>query len=104
MPVDAPVTSTLLTPRRSLRLLVVRALAALGRRQAPALGGNGTALHAVRRSDFDLDLLLRIDVAVLALLQLLENLLGHLVDLGRAHLLPHQPQLERDLLADADVR
>ena len=40
---------------RSSGLPVLRARAALGGREAPALGGDGAALHAVRRRDLDLD-------------------------------------------------
>src|SRR3954447_21430060 len=74
-----------------LRDLVVRAVAALGGRQPPALGGDGTALHAVRRRDLHLDhrALQLVDLAVAAR-QLLLDVLGQLVDLRRAHVVPHR--------------
>src|SRR5687767_3163830 len=87
----------------ALRLLVVRAFAALGRREAAALGGDRPTLHAVRGRYLEVDDLLGVELAV-ALLQLLEDLLGHLVHLRRAHLLPHERELERHLALDADVR
>src|SRR5437660_550823 len=84
--------------------LVVRAVAALGRSQAPALGGDRPALHAVGRRDLDVHRPAGQDLAAVAvLLQLLEHLVGQLVDLRRAHVAPHQSQLERHLLLDADV-
>src|SRR5687768_9237848 len=68
--------------RMALRLLVVRAVPALGRCQPATLRGDRPALHAVGRRDLKLDLARAVDSPVL--LGLLERLLRHLVDLGRA--------------------
>src|SRR3954462_2506477 len=78
--------------------LVVRAVATLGRRQSPTLGGNRPALHAVRRRDLHLDdrALQLVDLAV-PVRHLFLDVLGQLVDLSRAHVVPHRRPLERDL-------
>src|SRR5687768_12972560 len=81
--------------------LVVGAVATLGRGQAAALGGYRTALHAVGWRHLKRDLALAVQSAVDP--RRLELLLRHLVDGGRAHVLPHQRQLERHLLLEADV-
>src|SRR5215217_2708178 len=88
---------------RRLRNLVVRPVAALGWRQAAALRRDGSALHAVRGGDLELHLALAVELAVAVRLRGLELLVGHLVDLRRAHVLPHQGDLERNLVLDAYV-
>src|ERR671915_826493 len=72
--------------------LVDRSVAALGRRQAPALGGDRAALDAVRWVDDQVDVR-----------RVLGRVLGQLVDAGRAHPRPRLGQLARDALLDADV-
>src|SRR3954447_18289011 len=87
-----------------LRNLVVRAVATLGRRQAPTLGGDGAALHAVRRRDLHLDQrALQLVDGPVVLGHLLLDVLGQLVNLRRAHVVPHRGDLERDLLLELDV-
>src|SRR3954453_3312801 len=79
--------------------LVIRPVATLRRRQAPALRGDRAALHAVRRRDLHLDdrALQLVDLAVPVGHPLLD-LLRELVDLSRAHVVPHRRYLERHLL------
>ena len=64
--------------------------AALGRGQLAALGGDGAALHAVGCVDLDVDHVTRL-------------VLFDLVDLGRAHGLPHDRELARHVRLYADV-
>src|SRR4051794_14971332 len=70
---------------------VQRAVAALGRRQAPALRRDRPALHAVGVVDDDVDL------------ALLGRILGDLVDGGGTHPDPRLGDLARHLLLYADV-
>src|SRR5689334_20526745 len=72
--------------------LVNGTVAALGRGQAPALGGDRAALHAVGGVDDQVDHALR------------GRVLRDLVDAGRAHPGPALGHLARDALLDADVR
>src|SRR5438094_341200 len=84
-----------------LRDLVVRSVAALGRRQPAALRGDRAALDAVGRRDLQIH---RRALELLASIgHLLEHLVRKLVDLSRAHVAPHQGELERNLLLQADV-
>src|SRR5436190_17061161 len=77
---------------RRLGDLVQRAVAALRRREAPALGGDRPALHAVGRVH---DQVHRPG---------LRRVLGNLVDAGRTHPLPRLGDLARYALLDPDVR
>src|SRR4051812_4542953 len=77
-------------PARVLGERVLRAAAALGRRQPSALGGDRAALHAVRRGDVDGDR----SVAAFA---------ADLVDLRRTEGNPHFGDVLRDLALELDV-
>src|SRR5215204_7598634 len=101
MPVVRPPHRRARAENDPLRQLIIRAVAALGRRQAAALCGDGSALHAVRRGDLELHLVLAVRLAVLG--RGLELVVRHLVNLSRAHVLPHERDLERHLVLDADV-
>src|SRR4051794_7299997 len=74
-------------------VLVQRTVAALGEGQAAALGGDRTALHAVRGGDVDVD----------GLRPGLELLVRDLVDLRRAHRDPGLGELAGHSLLDPDV-
>src|SRR5919108_5992525 len=77
----------------NLRGLIVRPVAALRRRQPAALRRDRPALHAVRRRYLHLDLALAIQLPVAGGSGGVELLVGHLVHLCRAHVLPHQRDL-----------
>src|ERR1041384_2092897 len=76
---------------RALGVLVQRAVAALGRRETAALGGDRSALDAVRVVDD------HVDVALLG------RVVGDLVHAGRAHPLPGLRHLAGDVGLDPDV-
>src|SRR4051794_22758371 len=78
--------------RETLRDLVHRPVATLGRRQTTALGGDRTALDAVGGVDDQVDH------------PLLRRVLGDLVDAGGAHPGPALADLTRHPLLDPDVR
>src|SRR3954471_24701171 len=78
--------------RETLRDLVHRPVATLGGRQAPALGGDRAALHAVGGVDDQVDH------------ALLRRVLGDLVDARGAHPRPALAHLAWHPLLDADVR
>src|SRR5207253_2197340 len=73
-----------------------------GGRQASALRGDGPALDAVRRRDLEVDGPALESLAPVRV-QLLEHVVRELVDLRRAHVAPHERELERDLVLDSDV-
>src|SRR3954468_24468115 len=85
--------------------LIIRPVAALGWRQAAALRGDGAALHAVRWRDLDVDALALevVRQAAAVLLQAVLDLVRERVDLCRAHVLPHDGQLDWHVLLNADV-
>src|SRR5215218_1667976 len=76
---------------RSLRLLVQRTIPTLWCGEAPALGRDRAALHAVGVVDD------HVDVARLG------RVVGDLVHAGRAHPLPGLGDLARHVLLDPDV-